>query len=58
MTSVLPKQPAKLAMPMLILLPLLLLCYGVGNVHCSKVRESSTDLLALLDFKHKQGITG
>jgi len=53
MASVLPKQPAKLGMHLV--LPLLLLCYGVGNVHCSKVHESSTDLQALLDFK--QGIT-
>jgi len=49
------EQPAKQAMPMLVLLPLLLLCYGVGNVHCSKVHDSSIDLQALLDFKH--GIT-
>jgi len=49
------EQPAKLAMPMLILLPLLLLSYGVGNVHCSTVHDSSIDLQALLDFKH--GIT-
>ena len=49
------EQPARLAMPMLVLLPLLLLCYGVGNVHCSKVHDSSIDLQALLDFKH--GIT-
>jgi len=41
-------------MPMLILLPLLLLCYGVGNV-CSTVHDNSRDLQALLDFK--QGIT-
>jgi len=50
------EQPAKLAMPMLILLPLLLLCYGVGNVRCSTVHDSSIDLQALLDFR--QGITG
>jgi len=42
MASVLPKQPAKLGMH--IVLPLLLLCYGVGNVHCSKVHESTIDL--------------
>ena len=53
MASVLPKQPAKLSMH--IVLPLLLLCYGVGNVHCSKVHDSSIDLQAPLDFKH--GIT-
>jgi len=47
------EQPAKLAVPGLVLLPLLLLCYGVGNVHCSATHEN--DLKALLDFK--QGIT-
>jgi len=47
------EQPAKLAVPVLVLLPLLLLCYGVGNVHCSAAHEN--DLKALLDFK--QGIT-
>ncbi|XP_044420011.1 receptor kinase-like protein Xa21 isoform X1 [Triticum aestivum] len=47
-----PKQPAKLAM--LLLLALLLLCNGVGNVHCARIHESSVDLHALLDFK--QGI--
>jgi len=41
-------------MPMLILLPLLLLCYGVGNIHCSTVHDNSGDLKALLDFR--QGI--
>jgi len=45
------KQLAKFAM--LILPVLLLLCYGVGNVHC--VHENTTDLHSLLDFK--QGIT-
>jgi Leucine-rich repeat (LRR) protein len=45
------KQPAKLTIPILTLLPLLLLlCYGVGSVH-----ENRIDLQALLDFK--QGIT-
>ena len=48
------KQLAKVAMPMLILLPLLLLCYGVGNIHCSAVHDNSGDLKALLDFR--QGI--
>jgi len=43
-------------MLMLILLPLLLLCYGVGNVRCSTVHDSSIDLQALLDSR--QGITG
>jgi Leucine-rich repeat (LRR) protein len=41
-------------MPMLILLPLLLLCYGVGSIHCSTVHENNIDLQALLDFK--QGV--
>lgn len=36
---------------MLLLLALLLLCYGVGNVHC--VHENSTDLRALLDFQRR-----
>jgi len=49
------EQPAKLAVPMLILLQLLLLCYGVGNVHCSTAQENSRDLQALLDFK--QGVS-
>jgi len=53
MTSVLPKPPAKLGMH--IVLPLLLLCHGVTNIHCSAVHESSQDLRSLLDFK--QGIT-
>ncbi|XP_044403541.1 receptor kinase-like protein Xa21 [Triticum aestivum] len=47
-----PKQPAKLVM--LLLLALLLLCNGVGNVHCTRIHENSVDLHALLDFK--QGI--
>ncbi|CAN6245118.1 unnamed protein product [Urochloa humidicola] len=41
------KQMEKFAM--IVLLVLLLLCYGVGNVHC--VHDNSTDLDALLDFK-------
>ncbi|CAN6252328.1 unnamed protein product [Urochloa humidicola] len=41
------KQMAKFTM--IVLLALLLLCYGVGNIHC--VHENSTDLDALLDFK-------
>ncbi|RCV07228.1 hypothetical protein SETIT_1G227300v2 [Setaria italica] len=45
------KHLAKFAM--LIQLALLLLCYGVGNVHC--VHENSKDLQSLLDFK--QGVT-
>jgi len=45
------KQLAKFAM--LILLALLLLCYGVGNVQC--VHENSMDLHSLLEFK--QGVT-
>lgn len=44
-----PKQPAKLAM--FIVLPLLLLCYGVDIVHCSTVHENSKDFHSLLDFK-------
>lgn len=40
---------------LLLPLPLLLLCYGVGNIHCSPVHRSSIDLHSLLDFK--QGIT-
>ncbi|KAF7090000.1 hypothetical protein CFC21_092835 [Triticum aestivum] len=47
-----PKQPAKLTM--LLLLALLLFCYGVGNVHCSTIHENRVDLQALLDFQ--QGI--
>ncbi|KAJ1279982.1 hypothetical protein BS78_04G197200 [Paspalum vaginatum] len=47
------KQPANLAM--FIVLPLLLVCYGVGNIHCSTVHENSEDFHSLLDFK--QGIT-
>jgi len=47
-----PKQPAKLAM--LLLLALLLLCNGVRNVHCSRIQENSVDQHALLDFQ--QGI--
>uniref|UniRef100_A0A0E0K2E7 non-specific serine/threonine protein kinase n=1 Tax=Oryza punctata TaxID=4537 RepID=A0A0E0K2E7_ORYPU len=42
------------ALLLLLLLPLLL-CYGVGNVHCSPVHGSSIDLHSLLHFK--QGIT-
>ncbi|WVZ74570.1 hypothetical protein U9M48_022736 [Paspalum notatum var. saurae] len=42
-----PKQLARLA--------LMLLCYGVGNIHCSTVHENSEDFHSLLDFK--QGIT-
>ncbi|CAN6252316.1 unnamed protein product [Urochloa humidicola] len=54
MTSVLPKQPVKREMH--IVLPLLLLLlYGGANIHCSIVHESSQDLRSLLDFK--QGIT-
>ncbi|CAN6273481.1 unnamed protein product [Urochloa humidicola] len=54
MTSVLPKQPVKRDMH--IVLPLLLLLlYGGANIHCSTVHESSQDLRSLLDFK--QGIT-
>ncbi|XP_062219654.1 receptor kinase-like protein Xa21 [Phragmites australis] len=41
------KQLGKLAM--LILLALLLLCYGAENVYC--VHDNSTDLHSLLDFK-------
>ncbi|KAI4980542.1 hypothetical protein ZWY2020_021027 [Hordeum vulgare] len=40
---------------MLLLLALLLLSNGVGNVDCSTIHENSADLHALLDFK--QGIT-
>ncbi|CAM0945264.1 unnamed protein product [Alopecurus aequalis] len=47
------KQPAKLAM--LLLLAVLLLCNGVGDVHGKTIHENSVDLHALLDFK--QGIT-
>ncbi|TVU26917.1 hypothetical protein EJB05_29490, partial [Eragrostis curvula] len=35
---------------MLILLTLLLLSYGVGNIRCSTVPENSADMLSLLDF--------
>jgi hypothetical protein len=48
-----PKQPAKLAV--LLLLALLLLYCGVGNVHGRRIHENSVDLHALLDFK--KGIT-
>uniref|UniRef100_A0ACD5ZJA8 Uncharacterized protein n=1 Tax=Avena sativa TaxID=4498 RepID=A0ACD5ZJA8_AVESA len=48
-----PKQPAKLAM--LLLLTLLLLCNQVGNVHGKTIHEISVDLQPLLDFK--KGIT-
>jgi hypothetical protein len=48
-----PKQPAKLAM--LLLLALLLLCNGVGKVHGRTIHENSVDLNALLAFK--KGIT-
>ncbi|KAM0865146.1 hypothetical protein ACQ4PT_043467 [Festuca glaucescens] len=44
-----PKQPAKLAM--LLLLAFLLLCDEVGNVHGKTIHENSIDLHALLDFK-------
>jgi len=47
------KPPAKLAM--VVVLPLLLLCYGVGNVHCLTVHENSEDFRSLTDFK--RGIT-
>jgi Leucine rich repeat N-terminal domain. len=47
------KQAAKLAM--LIQLVLLLLFYGLGNVHCSTVHENRIDLQSLLDFKN--GVT-
>lgn len=47
------KQPAELTM--FILLVLLLLCYGVGNIQCSTVHENNIDLHSLLDFK--KGIT-
>ncbi|OEL36722.1 putative inactive leucine-rich repeat receptor-like protein kinase [Dichanthelium oligosanthes] len=40
---------------MLIVLPLLLLCYGVGNIQCSTVHENRQDFQSLLKFK--QGIT-
>lgn len=34
------------------LLPLMMLCPGVGHIHCSNVHvNSSTDVLSLLDFK-------
>ncbi|CAD6243608.1 unnamed protein product [Miscanthus lutarioriparius] len=48
-----PKQPAKLAM--FIALPLLLLCYEIGNIRCSTVHENCEDFQALVEFK--QGIT-
>ncbi|XP_066332051.1 receptor kinase-like protein Xa21 isoform X2 [Miscanthus floridulus] len=48
------KKQARLAITILTLLTLLLLCYGVGNVHCSTIRENRVDLQALLDFK--QGV--
>uniref|UniRef100_A0ACD5V7P6 Uncharacterized protein n=1 Tax=Avena sativa TaxID=4498 RepID=A0ACD5V7P6_AVESA len=49
-----PKQPAKLAM-LLLLLALLLLCNGVGCVNDTTIHENSVDRKALLDFK--KGIT-
>jgi hypothetical protein len=48
-----PKQPAKLAV--ILLLAVLLVCNGVGNVHGKTIHENIVDLHALLDFK--QGIT-
>jgi Leucine-rich repeat (LRR) protein len=46
--------PAKLAM--WLVLSLMLLCYGVGNVvQCATIHENSEDLRSLLDFK--AGIT-
>lgn len=39
---------------MLVPIALLLLCHGVGNVHCTTVHENRGDLSSLLDFK--QGI--
>ncbi|RCV07307.1 hypothetical protein SETIT_1G233400v2 [Setaria italica] len=42
---------AKLAV--LIVLPFLLLCYGVGNVYCSTIHENREDLRSLLDFKKR-----
>jgi len=47
------KPPAKLTM--LIVLPLLLLCHGLGKVHCSTVHDNSEDFQSLVDFKN--GIT-
>jgi len=49
------KQPAKLKLAVIIVVPFLLLCYGVGDVHSSIVHENREDLRSLLDFK--QGIT-
>jgi len=38
---------------MIALLPLLLLLsYGAGNIHGSTAPDNSSDMLALLDFKH------
>jgi len=42
---------AKLAL--LIVLPFLLLCYGVGNAHCSTVHDNRNDRRSLLDFKQR-----
>ncbi|CAO2039649.1 unnamed protein product, partial [Urochloa humidicola] len=53
MTSVSSKKPAK--QDMHILLPLLLLCLGVGNVSCLTIHGNGTDLKSLLEFKN--GIT-
>jgi len=45
------KQPVK--GNMIALLPLLLLLsYGAGNIHGSTAPDNSSDMLALLDFKH------
>ncbi|TVU29238.1 hypothetical protein EJB05_20796, partial [Eragrostis curvula] len=38
-----------------VLLALLLMCYGVGNINCFTAPEDSIDMLSLLDFK--QAIT-
>lgn len=46
-------QPPKLSM--LMLLALLLLSYGVGDIRCSTVPQNSSDILSLLEFK--KGIT-
>ncbi|CAN6232460.1 unnamed protein product [Urochloa humidicola] len=42
-------QPVKLNM--LMILALLLMSHGVGNIRCSVVPDNSTDMLALLDFR-------
>lgn len=49
MVDIMARQRLKLGM--LVLTALVLLCHGVGNVHCATVHENRGDLSSLLDFK-------